>query len=341
MPETTVRRVRRAAPAGESDRKNAADALQRALDRAAATGKKVRLAKGKTYRSTRALDMPSKTYLYGAGSSSVLRFGWELNDDAHEGYYLGNEDQTDKGNTDITLRNFKIRGGGSGKPAGLKPEHPIPRVPAVRLRLVKRFKVVGMEIAKAPAISLIYQGSSHGTVRGNYIHHSGRDGINSTWHNRNLHHVLVQRNRIAKVGDDGIAVIGAPGRTANNKVLPYKVALLGNKILGWARDPNGKQAGRGVALLAATDVTLRRNVIKNTDSVGVLVAGSTRAFSKDPRTGKPWRSSDILVKGTRIVSPGAQGIAVKKSDRVRLRNNSVAGTRTRVGMYDCGRCSKG
>jgi hypothetical protein len=315
-------------------------ALQRALDRAARVGAKVRLARGKTYLSTRSLDMPSTTFLYGAGRSSVLKFDWRVNDDAHDGYYLGNEDQVDGGNTDITLRDFKVRGAGYGRPAGLKAMQSDPLVPAIRLRLVKRFDISHLEITRAPGISLIYQGSSQGRVKRNFIHNSGRDGINSTWHHRNLHHVVVARNRIKHVGDDAIAVIGAPGQTPNRKVLPHDIVLRDNKIIGWKDDSVPNQLGRGIALLAVTEVTLSHNLIDGTDSEGVLVAGSTRSFSRDPETGEPWRSSHIKVVRNRIYHAGHNGVAVKHSDRVRLRHNVIRyASARRVAMYDCGSCA--
>jgi hypothetical protein len=313
------------------------DALQRAIDKAAQTGAKVELAADSTYLSRGALTLPSNTYLFGAGGSSVLEFDWTDNDSRHDGFYLGNKDQTTDGNTDITLHGFTIRGAGDGLPAGPKAMQDQPQVPALRLRLVDRFEISDLEVTNAPGISVIYQGSSNGLVSDNYIHNSGRDGINSTWHFRNLHHIIVEDNLITRIGDDGIAVIGAPGQTPNTKELPHDIVLRNNRIIGWPDNPNGLQLGRGIALLAATKVTLIGNQIDRTHSHGVLVAPSTRSFSTDPATGERWHSSYIDILGNSIVDagqaytesdpridePGHDGIAVKLSDHVTIRDNTI------------------
>lgn len=330
-------------------------ALQAAVDAAAESDGRVVLGSARTYRITRSIQLPSGAHLTGQGSSSVLRFTWRRNDPQHDGYYLGNEDQTDNGNTDITLQRFAIRGAGPGVPAGPKEIQPAPNVPAIRLRLVERFRISEVDIGFAPGISVIHQGCSDGAIVGNSIHHSGRDGINSTWHYRNMHDILIADNVITKVGDDAVAVIGAPGQAVNRKVLPYNVVVRDNVIRGWPANPNGLALGRGISVLAATRVRIEGNVIDRTHSAGILVAPSTRPFSFDAETGRPWRSSDIQVTGNRVVDagqnfvgssrvvgePSHEGILVKKSDDVWVWDNTVLRPYgDSVTFRDCRRCTE-
>lgn len=351
VPDNGTVRPERFGAVGDGKRDDSV-ALQRAIDRAARVGAKVVLSEERTYLSTRRLDLPSGSYVLGSGRRSVLKFDWRVNDSQHDGYYIGNRDQL-TGNTDITLHNFAIVGAATGLPAGPSDVRRHPRVPGVRLRLVNRFQLSRLRVSYVPGISIIYQGAANGMVRDNVIHHSGRDGINSTWHKRNLHHIVVKRNRISKIGDDGIAVIGAPGNTPNTKVLPYKIAIRDNKVRGWPKNPNGQLLGRGLVVLAATDVELSGNVVDRTHSYGILVAPSTRQFSTDPATGEPWRSSDIEITENRILNagqnypgsdpnisePGHDAIILKRSDRVRLKGNFVENPYGRVlAMYDCRDC---
>lgn len=329
-------------------------ALQAAVDAAAETDGRVVLGGARTYLLERSIELPSGAYLTGQGPSSVLRFTWRYNDDQHDGFYLGNADQTDQGNTDITLQRFAIRGAGPGVPAGPREIQGAPNVPAIRLRLVDRFRISQLDIGFAPGISIIHQGSSNGAILGNRIHHSGRDGINSTWHRRNMYDILIADNLITKVGDDGVAIIGAPGQTANRKALPYRVVVRDNVIRGWSANPNGLALGRGIAVLAATRVRLEGNVIDRTHSAGILVAPSTRDFSFDAANGAPWRSSDIQITGNRIVDAGQNvvgsspeideplhdGILVKESDDVWVWDNTVVDPfGEAVAFYDCVRCT--
>lgn len=328
-------------------------ALQQALDAAADSDKKVLLSGDHTYLSKRALTVPSKSYVYGEGAGSVLKFTWTENDSKHDGFYLGNEDQKN-GNTDITFDNFAIEGAASGKPGGPKSMREAPRVPAIRLRLVDRFEVTNLNVSYAPGMSVLYQGCSNGRLSGNTVHHSGRDGITGNWHKKNMHEILVENNKISKIGDDGIAVIGASGQTPNNKAIPYNIVVRNNEIHGWPENPNGLQIGRGIALQALTKVVVSNNLVERTHSDGILLAGSTRSFSKDPKTGERWRSSDIDIVGNRVVDagqnykgshkdirePGHNGITVKASDNVTLRENDVTNSYGKDVWFgrDCKKC---
>lgn len=330
------------------------EALQAAVDAAAERDGRVVLGAARTYLLERSIELPSGAHLTGQGPSSVLRFTWRYNDSRHDGFYLGNVDQTGRGNTDITLQRFAIRGAGSGLPAGPKEIQGAPNVPAIRLRLVDRFRISQLDIGFAPGISLIHQGCSNGTIVDNRIHHSGRDGINSTWHHRNMHDILIADNLITKVGDDGVAIIGAPGQTANRKALPYRVVVRDNVIRGWSRNPNGLALGRGISVLAATRVRLEGNVIDRTHSAGILVAPSTRSFSFDAAKGTPWRSSHIQITGNRIVEagqnavgsspvigePNHDGILVKDAEDVWVWDNTVVDPYGEdVAFFDCDRCT--
>jgi hypothetical protein len=328
-------------------------ALQAAIDAAAAADAQVLLGAERTYLLTSSIELPSGAHVTGQGPSSVLRFTWRYNDPEHDGFYLGNQDQRGQGNTDITLARFAIRGAAPGVPAGPKELLVKANVPAVRLRLVDRFMISELDIGYAPGISIIHQGCSNGAIVDNHIHHSGRDGINSTWHHRNMHNILIADNLITKVGDDGVAIIGAPGRAANRRSLPYRVVVRNNVIRGWPSNPNGLALGRGISVLAATRVRLEGNVIHRTHSAGILVAPSTRSFSVDPENGVPWRSSRIQITQNRIVEagqnfvgsspqvdePSHEGILVKDSDHVWVWDNTVVRPfGDGVSFLDCRRC---
>jgi Pectate lyase superfamily protein len=329
-------------------------ALQEALDAAAVSDGRVVLGAERTYLLDRSLVLPTGAHLTGQGPSSVLRFTWRRNDPEHDGFYLGNEDQTGEGNTDITLEDFAIRGAAPGVPAGPKEIQPDSNVPAIRLRLVDRFRIARLDVGFAPGISIIHQGCSNGAIVDNTIHHSGRDGINSTWHHRNMHDILIADNRITKVGDDGVAIIGAPGEAVNRESLPYRVVVRDNVIRGWRSNPNGLALGRGISVLAATRVRLEGNLIRRTHSAGILVGPSTRDFSVDPANGVPWRSSHIQIAGNRVVEagqnyvgssppvdePGHDGIVVKQSDHVWVGGNKVLRPfGALVTFHDCHRCT--
>ena len=328
-------------------------ALQQAIDSAASLGAPVELARDRTYVVSRALLLDDGSHLTGSGPSSRLLFTWRYNDDVHDGFYVGNRDQ-DGGNQDITLTDFAIVGDASGLPAGLNELHREPRVPAIRLRLVDRFRVSGLDIGYAPGISLIHQGSSNGAIVDNRIHHSGRDGINGTWHRRNMRDILVQDNEITKVGDDAIAVIGSPGDLPNRDALPHDILIKDNTIRGWPRNPNGLLLGRGITIMASTRVGVVGNVVDRTHSAGILVAPSTRPFSYDPDTGRPWRSSHVSIVDNVIRDAGRNydggprdraervGVLVKESDHVWSVGNTITNPLGRAtAFYDCRRCEQG
>lgn len=331
-------------------------ALQRAIDSAAERDAAVELAPNTRYLLSRALLLPTGTHLTGAGPSTQLQFTWKYNDSEHDGFYLGNRDQVGEGNQDITLSDFSIVGAASGLPAGLNELHHEPRVPAIRLRLVERFEISGLDIGYAPGISIIHQGCSEGTIVGNRIHHSGRDGINGTWHVENMHDVLIQDNLITQVGDDAIAVIGTPGDLPNRESLPYDILIKDNVVRGWATNPNGLLLGRGIVIMAATRVAVVGNVVARTHSAGILVAPSTRPFSYDPTTGRPWRSEDISVLDNEVTdagqnydvpagsadTSGRDGLLVKQADRVWAADNKISNPLgDAVAFFDCRDCVGG
>lgn len=329
-------------------------AIQRALDVAARRHARVRLAAGTTYLCDGAVDLPSGSYLYGAGRGSVLKFSWTENGPHTDGYYLGNQDQQ-TGNHDIVLDNFAIVGAGSGRPSGPKAIRHLPRVPGIRFRLVERFELTQLDVSRVAGISVLYQGSSEGLIADNHVHHSGRDGITGTWHGRNLEHILVRDNLIERVGDDGIALVGAPGQRPNRAELPTDLVVRDNRVLGWQRNRNGLLLGRGIVVLAARRVLIRDNVVDRTHSYGILISGSTRDFSRDPRTGEKWRSSHITVARNRVedaaqnlpgsrpvavIGGGRDGVRVTSSDDVDVVDNTIVNSYGRDLVFvDCHRCT--
>ncbi len=328
-------------------------AVQRTLDAAARQDARVELRAGATYLCSRSVQLPSGAYLFGHGTSSVLRFTWTQNTASGDGYYLGNAEQT-SGDHDITLDDFAIRGAGSGLPSGPNAIASAPWVPGIRLRLVHRFAITRLDVSHVAGISVLYQGSDEGLLANNHVHDSGRDGITGTWHLRNMTHVLVRDNLIERIGDDGVALVGAPGQTANTRAQPHDLVVQHNRIRGWDRNPNGLQIGRGIALLSVRRTWVTGNTVQRTHSYGILLAGSTRAFSTDPRTGRPWRSGDVLVEGNRILGAGANrsgsrvtgadggadAIRVKDSVHVVVRRNLIVRPAAgRVVVSDCQGCS--
>lgn len=328
-------------------------ALQRAVDQA--DGRIIELTPGSVYRSDQALLLPSDTTIRGP-RSAVLRFTWTRQADSPPGgggpFYLGNADQQ-SGNVQISLLGFTIRGAGNGLPAGprdrIAGDWP---VPAVRLRAVDEFFVKELDVGFAPGVSILYQGSSRGVVKGNHVHHSGRDGILGTSLQRSVVDVVVRENLIERTGDDGIAVAGTTIRALSGKALPTDIRIEKNVVLGWREDPNGMMLGRGIALLAVDGAVVSRNRVESTASAGILVRGSPNPQSVDPTTGRPWRSSRIRIaqnvvrdiadpsRGTALEDessrpPGA--INVAGANLVAISQNDVAGG----GIYvrDCRLCS--
>jgi hypothetical protein len=283
--------------AGDGTTDDAA-ALQAAVDHAAAVGAGVELAPDTTYRVESPLLLPSNTYLHGAGSSSVLAFTWTVNDDEHGGLYLGNRNQL-TGNHDITLDSFAILGAGTGEPAGPKSMQLHPNVPGIRFRLVDRFQISRLEISHAPGISLLTQGCSNGTIHDNLVHRSGRDGINTGWFRRGGHHVLVANNLVTKVGDDGIALLGANGDEPFTDVWTHHVAAVGNTVQGWASNVNGLVIGRGIAVLGVQDSLVVDNTVDMTHSHGILVGPAV-----DRANNVAYRSADIRFIDNVLVNPG-------------------------------------
>lgn len=314
-----------------------AAALQRAVDDAAAKGMKVELG-AKTYLLRSSLLLRSHSYLYGAGRASVLQFTWTKNDSTHDGLYLGNKDQATGGNTDITLDNFAIRGAGSGEPEGLNSTHDYPRVPGIRFRLVNRLAITRMEISYVPGISLLNQGTSNGLIKGNYVHHAGRDGINTGWHQRGSDHVLVSYNRIEKVGDDAVALLGANGSHFGQDQWSHDLAAVGNIVKGWTTNVNGLALGRGIAVISVKNAEVIKNSLEFTESHGVLVAPAV-----DPVTSTAYRSTDIRLADNVVSNAGqlgsGNGVTVKRAERITSQNTTIINPQSKAwAVFDCTAC---
>jgi hypothetical protein len=310
-------------------------ALQRAIDLAAKRGVPVRLDADSTYDSKHWLRLVNGSTLLGHGSTSVLQFHWRKNDDRHDGYYVGNEDQL-HGNRHITVARLRIRGGGGGVPVGSKAMQTEPNAPAIRMRLVHGLHIRHVEISHAPGISMLVQGSRGVHIRENFIHNSGRDGINIGWFKRDSRRVLVEDNVIKKVGDDGVAIIGAPPTQHEPKGIQFRV--LHNRILGWKHDPTGLQLGRGISVLGARKVLIRRDRIRRPDSSGILIAPSSRP---DPSGRHPglWFSKKVRVVHNNIGQSPTAGLLIKRSIRIHSLDNRFIELRRPVAVYACKRCS--
>lgn len=312
-----------------------APALQAALD--AAQGRVVQLTAGSTYLCRSSIRLPSHTTLQGP-ADATLRFPWEDATGVDTGgpYYLGNADQVD-GNDDIVLDGFSVVGGGDGLPAGPILEGKIRGIPAIRLRGVNSFSLRNLDVGYATGVSILYQGSIHGSIVGNQVHDSGRDGITGMWLGDNLADITVSDNVIARVGDDAIAIAGATTRLPNDVELPYDIRIVDNRIVGWDSDPNGEILGRGIALLAVEDVEVIGNVITRTAGPGIMVRGAPGGGSVNPDDGLVWSSRGITIAGNAVSEAavhsltstlpasyqGVGGIEVSDAFDVVAENNSV------------------
>ena len=182
---------------------------------------------------------------------------------------------------------------------------------------------------------MLVQGSRGVRIRDNYVHNSGRDGINIGWFKRDSRRILVEGNTIRRVGDDGVAVIGAPPTGRSPSGIQYRI--LDNRILGWAHDPNGEQLGRGISVLGARRVLIRYNQIRRPDSAGVLVAPSSRPdrFHHHAR----WRSTRVFVAFNDIGSIPTAGLLIKNSVRVHWHANTFLDLRRPIAVFGYRGCA--
>jgi hypothetical protein len=319
-----------------NDGHNDGRALQRAIDVAAHRGVPVRLAANATYQSRHWLRLVNGSSLIGAGSTSVIRFHWRKNDDQSDGYYVGNRDQM-HGNHRITIARLHLEGAGTGRPVGLSAGNRLPNVPAIRMRLVHGLRIHHVEISRAPGISMLLQGDRGVRIRDNFVHNSGRDGINIGWFKRDSRRVLVEGNVIRRVGDDGIAIIGAPPTHHEPSGVQYRIVH--NKILGWANDPNGEQLGRGISVLGARRVLIRHVRIRRPDSAGILIAPSSRPDRWNHHA--LWRSKRVRVVHNNIGRINTTGLLIKDAVRIRWHSNTFVELRRDIGVYTCRKCRAG
>lgn len=311
-------------------------ALQRAIDVAAQRGVPVRLAANATYQSRHWLRLVNGSTLVGAGSTSVIRFHWRKNDHQNDGYYVGNRDQN-HGNHHVTVARLHIEGAGTGRPVGLSAGNRLPNVPAIRMRLVHGLRIRHVEISRAPGISMLLQGNRSVRIRDNFVHNSGRDGINIGWFKHDSRRVLVEGNVIRRVGDDGIAIIGAPPTYHEPSGVQYRIVR--NRILGWANDPTGQQLGRGISVLGARRVLIRHDRIRRPDSAGILIAPSSRPDHWNHHA--LWRSKRVRVVHNNIGRINTTGLLIKDSVRIRWHSNSFVALPREVGVFTCRMCRAG
>ena len=262
----------------------------------------------KTYLLTKALTIPSNSTIEGANSTAVLSFTWfsASGPDSGGGYYIGSSSTASHSN--ITLTRFTIQGDGSGYPSGPNTLYPDGLVSGVSLHFVSHFSITHLKVRDVPGISIAYLGSQNGTIAYNYVHNSGRDGITGFWDSQNLYNIKVEYNDVADVGDDAIALNGAPARSpGNTSALPYNLTVSHNVIQGWSRNINGRALGRGILISAVADTTVTDNDIANTFSSGIMITGSQNpvtAASKNPATNAPWLPNMVTVSGNTITDAG-------------------------------------
>lgn len=284
-------------------------AVQAAITAAAASGKTAWLSAGKTYLCGKQVALPSNTVLRGGGPSSALKFTWfdaSQSSSGKDAYVRSKNQQS--GESNITIANFTIIGGGSGNPSGLNADNPNGLVPAVQMNLVDGFSITNMQIMQSPGISITYRAATNGNITGNYVHDSGRDGITGFWSPlRNLTNIKVSNNYITRVGDDGIAINGLEN-FVNNVALPSDIVISNNTIEGWESPPNNKLLGRGIAVIGAKNLTVTKNSVINTTGAGIMLVACSNTFCKpgsvNPATGQPWQSSGLTVTDNTITNAG-------------------------------------
>jgi hypothetical protein len=288
-------------------------AVQAAVNAAGST-KIVWLRANKTYLCHATIDALSGTNIEGAGPATVMKFTWfDGAGTASKGsHFLGNKDAAG-GNTNVTFSNFVVAGSTNGMPSGSNATHPNGMAEAIHLRQVATFSITHMEVMNTPGIGIEYHGSSNGTIGYNHVHNTGRDGITAYVGSRNTHDIIVANNLIEKTGDDAIAVNGL-GSGSNNTALPYNFQILNNTIRGWSTDPNGLEAGRGIALSGADRVLAQNNSVTFGQTYAFLIRGCTPSLCGagdiDPATGKPWLDRDIQALGNTITHSGGGGYGV-------------------------------
>lgn len=314
---------------------NAADdtnALQRAIDAAAAKHVVVSL-DCRTYRVDAMLNIPGGVTLTGFGNRSILHFTWfdQVGPNSHGGAYLQAYDTSN-----ITLTSFSIEGDSDGEPTGPSRWHPRGMCSGIRIMHVDGFTVSHVNVRKTPAIGINYQDSSNGTITDNYVHNTGRDGITGFYDNSVAHaHVTVAHNRIADVGDDGIAVNGSVSTsTAPVAIHPEDFTIIDNSIDGWPVDPNGLQMGRGIEISGAVNVLVKFNTINRTVSDGILIMSDLYSL-KHPNAVRTY-SSGVQVLDNNILNAGQDegvdfggtrdpraGLQVVGADRLTIAGNKI------------------
>ena len=319
--------------------RNDTKAVQAAIDAAQHRGI-VLLPAGKTFRCTHSLLIPSFTTITGKGATSQLRFTWSAADGPSSGgtYYVGNDHPT-RGNRDIDLSNFEVRGDGNGLPSGPNSLHPEGLAAGVHLRTVSRFTYDRLDIVDVPGISLSFQGSEHGLIEHNFVHNSGRDGITGTSYTRSLKDITITHNVVDDVGDDGIAINGTPDGTKELSVLPTHITVDDNKVQGWSSNVDGRALGRGIVLHSVTHTSITDNSIANTYSSGIEIFGATSDISV---IGNSVTGAGLLSIGSSLDIPRqpTDGIDIDGAVAVVLKSNvSAANHGANIRVTDCTECS--
>lgn len=305
-------------------------AVQSALD--AAVGGTLWLPADKTYVANAMLVVESNTTVIGAGPTSVIRFTW-TGVNSPEGSV--NVRTGGPSSQNIHLSNFVFEGAGNGLPGGIKSENPEGLVPLLKLIRLDNFSLTRMEIRNAEGLSVTATGCTNGEYRHNWIHHSGRDGIthyrNQT---RNTANITIDSNLIEKVGDDCVAINGlVPGHDITppadgSNPLPDGFVITNNVLRQWESDPNGMQAGRGIALNGTAGALVQNNDIAHIASTGILLTGCNDHICSGSST--DWWSEGAEIVGNKISHvyggsrPGA--IAVIKSNDCRIVDNEAIDT---------------
>src|SRR5690606_37159027 len=116
-----------------------------------------------------------------------------------------------------------------------------------------------------------------------------------------LEDITITGNVIRDVGDDGIAVVASPVGNDTTTAWPRRVSVVGNTIYGRAAY-DADNAGRGVMVRGASEVTITANTIRSTFASGIHVT-----HDDNESVSPAYRSRDIIVSNNAIVDAGQVG----------------------------------
>jgi hypothetical protein len=222
---------------------------------------------------------------------------------------------TTRGNVDIRLHNFAIRGAGSGFPAGPNSQLPAGLASGIVLDYVRGLRIEHLEISMTPLAGIFYTGCQNVDISGNWVHNTGRDGITGFGRIDDLKHIRVGYNLIERNGDDAIAINGSmrpfSGRPGAPRVIYFQpdgqgaddIRIDYNTIKEWTTNVNGLAMGRDIHLDGVTNAQVSYNNINYGDQSAIQVRPGATATSSMP-DGSERRSTNLVITDNIIANAG-------------------------------------